>query len=126
MTKPVVAKELSARIRALLRRARSEAALSATRAGRLEVRPKEGAVLRDGAPVPLTTTEMRLVEELAGRLGEAVSRETLLERVWGYEYYGDSRLVDVHISRLRSKIEDDPSHPRHVVTVRGRGYKLVP
>lgn len=127
MTKPVVAKELSARIRAMLRRSRAVQPPTAnTVAGRLEVRPREGLVLRDGEPVALTTTELRLMEELAGRLGEAVSRETLLERVWGYDFFGDSRLVDVHISRLRSKIEDDPGNPRRVLTVRGLGYKLAP
>lgn len=125
MIKPVVAKELSARIRALLRRSRaSEPQAANTVAGDLEVRPREGVVLRHGNPVALTTTELRLIEELAARLGDVVSRETLLERVWGYDFFGDSRIVDVHISRLRSKIEDDPATPRHVVTVRGLGYKL--
>ncbi len=127
MTKPVVAKELSARIRALLRRSRNgQSPTENTVAGALEVRPREGVVLRDGEPVPLTTTELRLMEELAGRLGEPVSRETLLEQVWGYDFFGDNRLVDVHISRLRSKIEDDPGNPRRVLTVRGLGYKLAP
>ncbi len=126
MIKPVVAKELSARIRALLRRSRaSEPAAANTVAGQLEVRPREGLVLRQGVPVSLTTTELRLVEELAARIGEVVSRETLLDQVWGYDFFGDTRIVDVHISRLRSKIEDDPANPRHVLTVRGIGYKLV-
>ena len=62
----------------------------------------------------------------SGRLGEPVSRETLLEQVWGYDFFGDNRLVDVHISRLRSKIEDDPGNPRRVLTVRGLGFKLAP
>lgn len=127
MTKPVVAKELSARIRALLRRSRrAEAHDSNTVVGDLEVRPSEGVVLRGGQPLPLTTTELRLIEELAARVGDVVSRETLLERVWGYDFLGDSRLVDVHVSRLRSKVEVDPSRPQHVVTVRGLGYKLSP
>ncbi|HET6626414.1 MAG TPA: response regulator transcription factor [Nocardioidaceae bacterium] len=127
MIKPVVAKELSARIRALLRRSRGNEPTSAnTVAGDLEVRPGEGVVLRGGEPVQLTTTELRLLEELAERVGAVVRRETLLERVWGYDFFGDSRLVDVHVSRLRSKIEDDPGNPRHVVTVRGLGYKLAP
>ncbi|WP_223164215.1 response regulator [Nocardioides mesophilus] len=127
MTKPVVAKELSARIRALLRRSRSsQQQLPTIVVGSLEIRPREGVVLRDGHPVALTTTELRLVERLAGRVGEPVSRETLLTEIWGYDYFGDNRLVDVHISRLRSKIEPDPGNPRHVVTVRGLGYKLAP
>jgi DNA-binding response OmpR family regulator len=127
MVKPVVAKELAARIRALLRRVRPTVPAGEVRTlGGLEVRPAEGVVLRDGQPVALTATELRLLTELAARLGQPVSRETLLELVWGYDYFGDARLVDVHISRLRHKVEDDPGHPAHVVTVRGLGYKLVP
>jgi DNA-binding response OmpR family regulator len=127
MIKPVVAKELAARIRALLRRVRvAPAHAGATVAGALEVRPAEGVVLRHGEPVALTATELRLLIELASHVGQPVSRESLLEQVWGYDYFGDERLVDVHISRLRHKIEDDPGHPAHVVTVRGLGYKLVP
>jgi YD repeat-containing protein len=126
MTKPVVAKELSARIRALLRRSRAAPAHAPTVLGDLEIRPKEGLVLRRGEPVALTTTERRLLEQLADHVGEPVSRETLLAEVWGYDYFGDGRLVDVHMSRLRGKIELDPGNPRHVLTVRGVGYKLVP
>ena len=127
MRKPVVAKELSARIRALLRRSRvSTKSVPHTVAGDLEIRPSEGVVLRKGQEVDLTSTEQRLLEELAARLGAVVPRQTLLQLVWGYDFLGDSRLVDVHISRLRGKIEDEPSSPRRVVTVRGRGYKLVP
>ncbi len=126
MTKPVVASELSARIRALRRRSRGGDQPVSTVVGALEIRPREGVVLRDGEPVALTSTERRLVEQLATHVGEAVSRETLLTEVWGYDYFGDSRLVDVHVSRLRSKIEPDPANPRHVVTVRGLGYKLAP
>jgi DNA-binding response OmpR family regulator len=67
-----------------------------------------------------------LLWELASAPGRVFSRETLLERVWGYDYFGDTRLVDVHVRRLRTKIEPDPSNPRYVVTVRGLGYKLAP
>ncbi len=81
-------------------------------------------VLRDGEEVHLTKTEFRLLVELASGPGRVFSREVLLERVWGYGYFGDGRLVDVHIRRLRTKIESDPANPRHVVTVRGLGYKL--
>jgi len=63
---------------------------------------------------------------LASGPGKVFSRETLLEKVWGYDYFGDGRLVDVHVRRLRTKIEPDPADPRYVVTVRGLGYKLVP
>ncbi len=86
----------------------------------------EGAVRLDGQEAHLTRTEFRLLWELASAPGRVFSRETLLERVWGYDYFGDTRLVDVHVRRLRTKIEPDPSNPRYVVTVRGLGYKLAP
>ncbi len=127
VVKPVVAKEISARIRALLRRSRPDPPHAAvTTSGSLEIRPQEAAVLRDGLPLQLTVTEFRLLEMLAERIGEVASRQQLLQDVWGYEYLGDTRLVDVHVSRLRRKIEADPASPRHVVTVRGLGYKLEP
>lgn len=125
LTKPFAPKELSARIRALLRRARTaEPGRTQLVFGDLEICPEEGVVRRDGAETHLTKTEFRLLVELASSPGRVFSREVLLERVWGYGYFGDSRLVDVHIRRLRTKIEADPADPRHVVTVRGLGYKL--
>jgi DNA-binding response OmpR family regulator len=125
LTKPFAPKELSARIRALLRRVRtSEPGASHLRFGDLELVPDEGVVLLDGHEVHLTKTEFRLLVELAASPGRVFSREVLLERVWGYGYFGDGRLVDVHVRRLRTKIEADPANPRHVVTVRGLGYKL--
>ena len=125
VTKPFEPKELSARIRALLRRARPAASGHARLAfGDLEIVPEEGKVLVDGRPVAVTKTEFRLLLELAHDPGAVVSRERLLETVWGYGYFGDSRLVDVHVRRLRTKIERDPAEPRHVVTVRGMGYRL--
>ncbi len=125
LTKPFAPKELSARIRALLRRARTaDPAIAHLKFGDLEIIPEEGMVLRDEREVHLTKTEFRLLVELASSPGRVFSREVLLERVWGYGYFGDGRLVDVHIRRLRTKIEVDPANPRHVVTVRGLGYKL--
>jgi DNA-binding response OmpR family regulator len=125
VTKPVAPKELTARIRALLRRARApEPQNQVIRAGRLEIRPDEGVVRLGGEEVALTKTEFHLISELAQNAGRVLSREHLLERVWGYDYFGDSRLVDVHVRRLRAKIEDDPADPTCVVTVRGLGYKL--
>jgi DNA-binding response OmpR family regulator len=125
LTKPFAPKELSARIRALLRRARAtDPSITHLRFGELEVVPDEGVVKKNDEPVHLTKTEFRLLVELAASPGRVFSREVLLERVWGYGYFGDGRLVDVHIRRLRTKIEDDPANPRHVVTVRGLGYKL--
>jgi DNA-binding response OmpR family regulator len=125
VTKPFQPKELSARIRALLRRARpAEPGRAHLRFGDLEVVPDEGVVRRDGDEVHLTKTEFRLLCELASAPGRVFSREQLLERVWGYDYFGDGRLVDVHVRRLRTKVEVDAANPRHVVTVRGLGYKL--
>ncbi len=125
LTKPFAPKELSARIRALLRRVRTgDAGSTHLRFGDLEVVPDEGVVRRNGRDLHLTKTEFRLLVELAGSPGRVFSREVLLERVWGYGYFGDGRLVDVHVRRLRTKVEVDPANPRHVVTVRGLGYKL--
>ncbi len=129
VTKPVAAKELSARIRALLRRSGSMPSPrprpSVLNVRDLEIRVGEGVVLRDGIPVRLTRTEFRLLVELALMEGNVCSREYLLDKVWGYGYFGDGRIVDVHIGRLRSKIEKDPANPTLVVTARGLGYRLV-
>jgi DNA-binding response OmpR family regulator len=109
----------------LLRRARSVDEPSVLTFGEVEVRPDEGTVQRGGEEVHCTRTEFRLLCELAANPGKVLSREQLLDRVWGYDYFGDGRLVDVHIRRLRTKIEPDPANPRHILTVRGMGYKLT-
>src|SRR3954468_3828031 len=120
VTKPFVAKELAARIRALLRRARTnDAGSSVMSFDGLVVSPDAGTVERDGSPIHLTKTEFRLLCELASNPNKVLSREQLLDRVWGYGYFGDGRLVDVHVRRLRAKIEPDAADPRFVVTVRG-------
>ena len=125
LTKPFAPKELSARIRALLRRARtSDSRVDRLKFGDLEIAPDEGEVTLAGETVHLTKTEFRLLIELASNPGKVFSREVLLDRIWGYGYFGDGRLVDVHVRRLRTKVEADPANPRHVVTVRGLGYKL--
>jgi len=129
LTKPFAPKELSARIRALLRRARTPehaSSGSVLRFGDLEIIPDQGVVKVGEREVHLTKTEFRLLCELASAPGRVFSREQLLERVWGYDYFGDGRLVDVHVRRLRTKVEPDAANPRHVVTVRGLGYKLQP
>ena len=127
ISKPFVAKELSARIRALLRRARGQATpRPRSTFGDIEVLPDEGVVRRSGQELHLTKTEFRLLCELAANPGKVLSREELLESVWDYDYFGDGRLVDVQVRRLRTKIEPDPADPRHILTVRGLGYKLVP
>ncbi len=125
LTKPFAPKELSARIRALLRRARPPLPGHARLVfGDLEIVPEEGKVLLRDEELHLTKTEFRLLCELASNPGRVFSREVLLDRVWGYGYFGDGRLVDVHVRRLRTKVEADPANPRHVVTVRGMGYRL--
>ncbi len=128
LTKPFAPKELSARIRALLRRVRSSdtGGLDRIKVGDLEISPDEGMVLKAGEELHLTKTEFKLLVELASQPGKVFSREVLLERVWGYDYFGDGRLVDVHVRRLRTKVETDPASPRYVVTSRGLGYKLQP
>ena len=125
LTKPFAPKELSARIRALLRRIRPMGPAHARLVfGDLEIIADEGKVLLAGEELHLTKTEFRLLVELAQSPGRVFSRELLLDKVWGYDYFGDGRLVDVHIRRLRTKVETDPANPRHVVTVRGLGYRL--
>jgi DNA-binding response OmpR family regulator len=128
LTKPFHGKELAARLRALLRRAKPTApgTGSSIRLGDLDVRPDEGVVRRRGEELALTKTEFRLLCEMAEHPGRVYSREVLLDRVWGYSYVGDGKLVDAHIHRLRAKVEDHPSEPEHVLTVRGLGYKVVP
>jgi YD repeat-containing protein len=125
VTKPFVPQELMARVRANLRRRPAEQAKE-FHVGELVVTPDEGvARQQDGTEVHLTATEFRLLTELAMANGKVLSREDLLERVWGYDYFGDGRLVDVHVRRVRMKVEPDPANPRYLLTVRGTGYKLV-
>lgn len=127
VTKPFVIKELSARIRALLRRTRSrEDDPASIGFGDLVIFPKEGRVTLGGDEVSLTRTEYMLLSELARRPNHVLSRDLLLENVWGYDYFGDGRVVDAHIRRLRTKIESDPSEPTFIVTVRGLGYRFEP
>jgi DNA-binding response OmpR family regulator len=127
VTKPVVPKELAARIRAHLRRVQLHGAAmpKAVSIGDLELRREQGVVLKRGEELQLTKTEFMLLCEFADHPGIVLSRDQLLERVWGYDYLGDSRLVDAHIRRLRVKVEDSPDDPKMVVTVRGIGYKLL-
>ncbi len=127
VTKPFVFKELAARIRALLRRTRAPVQEpSRLRFGDLLVSVDEGTVTRNGEVIDLTRTEFLLLCELIDNPRRILSREQLLASVWGYDYYGDGRIVDAHIARLRKKIEPDPSSPIYVATVRGLGYKFVP
>jgi DNA-binding response OmpR family regulator len=125
VTKPFVMRELIARVRALLRRVQSESPMSRIAVGDLEIEPESGVVLKGGEPIALTKTEYNLLCTLASRPNVIFRREVLLEQVWGYDYLGDSRLVDTHIRRLRAKVETEPSSPTLIQTVRGLGYKLV-
>jgi DNA-binding response OmpR family regulator len=126
ITKPFEMRVLLARIRSLLRRAHADAdEPSVLRVGPLEIRPEEGVVRRGDEPLSLTRTEFRLLTTLASKPGRVFSREQLLSEVWGYDYFGDARLVDVHIRRLRTKVEEDPHDPRLIQTVRGMGYKVA-
>ena len=124
VTKPFEVAELVARIRSVLRRTASADPRRPRRIGDLEIDEDAFQARRDGSPVPLTATEFRLLAELARRPGRVLSRDVLLEAVWGYGYLGDSRLVDVAVQRLRAKVERDPAHPALIVTVRGVGYRL--
>jgi DNA-binding response OmpR family regulator len=127
VTKPVVVKELAARIRALLRRVQLRSTSTSHRPvtiGDLEIRREQGIVNKRGHRVNLTKTEFLLLCEFAEHPDMVLSRDQLLERVWGYDYLGDSRLVDAHVRRLRVKIEDQPDEPKLIVTVRGIGYRM--
>ena len=150
VTKPFEFPELIARVRSVLRRASTGTATAQTgpttgagipvenpagstgprsvpprtlTIGPLTINPGSYTVHRGADEIPLTVTEFRLLYELARHAGQVLTRDQLLELVWGYTYLGDSRLVDVHVQRLRAKIEDDPAHPSLVLTVRGVGYK---
>ncbi len=141
VTKPFEFPELVARVRSVLRRTSvrstpdsiaepepekqsghsADAAILAL--GPLSIDPGAFSVCREGEDIPLTVTEFRLLYELARHAGQALSRDQLLELIWGYSYLGDSRLVDVHVQRLRAKIEEDAAHPVLILTVRGIGYR---
>ena len=130
VTKPVVPSELAARVRAHLRRVRLHGAVTGATStdvfGDVEVRRDLGLVFKSGRELPLTKTEYNLLCEFAENPNVVLSREQLLERVWGYDYLGDSRLVDAHVRRLRVKVEDQPDDPKLIITVRGIGYRLIP
>ncbi len=145
VTKPFEFPELIARVRSVLRRSSVRATASAETntpaerdtadgatglaapptltLGPLIIDPGAHQVRRGTQDIPLTVTEFRLVYEFARHPGQVLTRDQLLELVWGYTYMGDSRLVDVHVQRLRAKIEEDPAHPLLILTVRGVGYR---
>lgn len=125
LTKPFSPRELVARIKAVLRRGRAAAVGEAVLAfRRLRIDADAHQVWKDGEQVELTAIEFGLLRALAQNRGRVLSREQLIEHVWGHDYFGDDRVVDVHMGRLRKKLEDDPESPGLVVTVRGAGYRL--
>ena len=124
--KPFEVPELVARVRAALRRAgRLPNEADRLHLGPLAIDVAGRSVERDGRPIALTRTELDLLVELIRHAGQVLTRDVLLDRVWGYDYLGDSRLVDVAVQRLRAKVERDPAEPELIVTVRGAGYKAV-
>jgi DNA-binding response OmpR family regulator len=126
VTKPFDMAELVARVRAALRRTVEPAPEPVITVGGLEIDAAAFRVRRHGEDVALTATEFRLLLELARRPGRVFTREVLLELVWNHDYLGDSRLVDVAVQRLRAKVEEDPTNPRLIQTVRGVGYRFEP
>jgi two-component system response regulator MtrA len=124
--KPFEVPELVARVRAALRRAgRAPDDAAQVHLGPIAIDLAGRTVARDGVDIALTRTEFDLLAELARHAGQVLSRDVLLDRIWGYGYLGDSRLVDVAVGRLRAKIEADPAAPELVLTVRGAGYKAA-
>lgn len=125
LTKPFSPRELVARVKAVLRRGRStDLDQPVLLFRRLRIDPGAHRVWVEGEQVELTATEFGLLLALARQHGRLVSREQLIEQVWGYDYYSDERLVDVHIGRMRKKLEADPANPSLIVTVRGAGYRF--
>ncbi len=127
VTKPYRLRELVARMRAVLRRspsAEEPPPPDALEVGELRLDPERHEVQLGGRPVVLALKEFELLEVLMGNAGRVVTRETLIDRVWGPHYVGDTKTLDVHVKRLRAKIEDDPSHPERITTIRGLGYKF--
>jgi two-component system response regulator RegX3 len=127
VTKPFSSRELVARIRAVLRRrgdAVEESSAAALEAGPVRMDVERHVVTVDGGTVPMPLKEFDLLELLLRNAGRVLTRGQLIDRVWGSDYVGDTKTLDVHVKRLRAKIEPDPSNPRHLVTVRGLGYKF--
>lgn len=130
VTKPYRLRELISRMRSLLRRARWAAESEAFRGevfevGDVVVDPERHEVFVRGQPIELPLKEFDLLELLLSNAGRVLTRDALIDQVWGGDYVGDTKTLDVHVKRLRSKIEDDPSKPRRIVTIRGLGYKYA-
>ncbi|MFP3916546.1 response regulator YycF [Lysinibacillus telephonicus] len=131
VTKPFSTRELIARVKANMRRLKASSQVEEIKeetnditVGALIIQPEAYLVLKRGESIELTHREFELLHYLAKHIGQVMTREHLLQTVWGYDYFGDVRTVDVTIRRLREKIEDNPSHPNWIVTRRGVGYYL--
>ncbi|MHB8857916.1 MAG: response regulator [Thermoleophilia bacterium] len=127
LTKPFSPRELVARVKAIMRRGQEQGAAAGKdvlHAGDFEIDPNRYEATLAGRKLELTAREFEILRQLASRPGMVFTREKLLELVWGYDFYGDPRVVDVHVAKLRKKVEDDPGDPKHIRTVRGVGYKL--
>jgi two-component system, OmpR family, alkaline phosphatase synthesis response regulator PhoP len=127
LTKPFSPRELAARVKAILRRGRNtnQDDKQIFTFKHLKIDTGRHEVERDGQKIELTALEFKLLATLVTYAGMVLSREQLLERVWGYDFYGEDRVVDVHIGHIRQKLETDPSDPQFVITIRGVGYKFV-
>ena len=127
VTKPYSSRELLARIKAVLRRLQEPEELipASIEAGPVRMDVERHVVTVSGEPVSLPLKEFELLELLLRNSGRVLTRMQLIDRVWGSDYVGDTKTLDVHVKRLRAKVEPDPAHPRHIITVRGLGY-LVP
>lgn len=130
VTKPYSSRELIARIRAVLRRGGEsepeQVSSDVLQAGRVKMDVERHTVAVAGTPVNLPLKEFDLLEYLLRNAGRVLTRSQLIDRVWGADYVGDTKTLDVHVKRLRSKIEKEPSNPQHLITVRGLGYKFEP
>ncbi len=129
VTKPFSVRELISRVRAHLRRVRMQAALPAEdvlAGGPVEMDVGRHEVKVEGDQVPFPPKEFELLETFLRRKGRLLTREFLIEEVWGHDYFGDTKTLDVHVKRIRRKIEPDPHEPTYLQTVRGLGYKFVP
>ena len=131
VTKPYRLRELVARMRTVMRRAEERAPVgeavdeAPVRVGSVELDAARHEVTVDGTPVEFPLKEFAVLEMLLHRVGRVVTRDALIDEVWGHDYVGDTKTLDVHIKRLRAKIEADPASPQRIVTVRGVGYKYV-
>lgn len=129
VTKPFNIRELIARINAVMRRKRryeQQGVPERFKFGRLTLDLKGQTLLKDGDPLETSVREFKLLKFFVENRGKVLDRKEILNKVWGYDYFGTARTIDNFITKLRQKVEDDPDNPKHIVTVRGVGYKFVP